>query len=69
MILILGPLLGYLILLPIIWRLLFVAHTKLVNERKMKKMPRGANRKAMPTPLHPKAKERLRFARKDQRTV
>lgn len=60
----------YLIVMPIVFRLIGVAHTKLVINRKM--MKAGNNKMALkniPKPLWPKWRERLKVTFKDKRTV
>lgn len=60
---------GYLIILPILLRLVGVLHTKLVIERKANvKGPRSRQmQKNLPKPIWPKMKERLAYSMKDKR--
>lgn len=58
----------YILGLPIALRLLCVAHTKLIIQRKAAKMPKSRSAAAdLPSPIWPKLKERLAFSKKDTR--
>lgn len=68
---VIGFALAYIIVMPIVFRLIALLHKKLITDKKIEKLQktRGTSTKAMPTPIWGVWKERLKFAFKDKRTA
>lgn len=63
---------AYIMVMPIIFRLLGFAHRRMVTDRKTEKMRRGPGKVAtsdLPKPIWPIWKERIAYTLKDKRTI